>query len=64
VVEAENPAQQQYGEERLLTMARWGVNLTPSALLNYLFADIDRFVANAAQHDDITCMLVKTGIGD
>jgi hypothetical protein len=62
VVEAENPAQQQYGEERLLTMARWGVNLTPSVLLNYLFADIDRFVANAAQHDDITCMLVKTGI--
>jgi serine phosphatase RsbU (regulator of sigma subunit) len=61
VVEAENPAQQQYGEERLMTMARWGVNLAPSALLTYLFADIDRFVANAAQHDDITCMLLKTG---
>lgn len=60
VVEAENPAQQQYGEDRLLTMARWGVNLAPSVLLNYLFADIDRFVANAAQHDDITCMLVKS----
>jgi phosphoserine phosphatase RsbU/P len=62
VVEAENPAQQQYGEDRLLTMARWGVNLAPNVLLNYLFADIDRFVANAAQHDDITCMLVKAGI--
>jgi sigma-B regulation protein RsbU (phosphoserine phosphatase) len=61
VVEAENPAQQQYGEDRLLTMARWGVNLAPSVLLQSLFADIDRFVANAAQHDDITCMLVKQG---
>jgi sigma-B regulation protein RsbU (phosphoserine phosphatase) len=60
VVEAENPAQQQYGEDRFLTMARWGMNLAPSVLLNYLFADIDRFVANAAQHDDITCMLVKS----
>ena len=63
VVEAENPAQQQYGEERLLTMTRWGVNLAPNVLLGYLFADIDRFVANAAQHDDITCMLVKAGTG-
>lgn len=64
VVEAENPAQQQYGEDRLLTMARWGANLAPGVLLSYLFADIDRFVANAAQHDDITCMLVKAGTRD
>lgn len=59
VVEAENPAQQQYSEERLIAMARWGVNLAPAMLLQSLFGDIDRFVANAAQHDDITCMLVK-----
>lgn len=59
VVEAENPAQQQYGEERLLQMARWGVGLTPRVLLEYLLADIDRFENNAAQHDDITCVLVK-----
>lgn len=59
VVEAENPAQQQYGEERLLQMARWGMNLTPKVLLEYLLADIDRFENRAAQHDDITCVLVK-----
>lgn len=59
VVEAENPAQQQYGEDRLLTMVRWGVNLTPQMLLDALMADINRFEANAPQHDDITCVLIK-----
>lgn len=59
VVEAENPALQQYGEERLLQMARWGINLMPKVLLDYLLADLDRFENNAPQHDDITCMLVK-----
>jgi len=28
-------------------------------LLQSLVADVDRFVAGAPQHDDITCMLVK-----
>jgi sigma-B regulation protein RsbU (phosphoserine phosphatase) len=59
VVEAENPAQQQYGEERLLQMARWGASQVPKMLLEYLMADIDRFENNAPQHDDITCMLLK-----
>jgi serine phosphatase RsbU (regulator of sigma subunit) len=59
VVEAENPAQLQYGEDRLLEMLRWGVNLTPQVMLEQLFADVDRFVALAPQHDDITCLLMK-----
>ena len=59
VVEAENPGLEQYGEERLLVMLRWGVNLAPQVLLDYLLADVDRFEANAPQHDDITCVLVK-----
>ncbi len=59
VVEAENLTQLQYGEDRLLTMVRWGVNLAPKVLLDYLLADVDRFEENAPQHDDITCVLVK-----
>jgi sigma-B regulation protein RsbU (phosphoserine phosphatase) len=59
VVEAENPGLQEYGEERLLVMLRWGVNLAPQMLLDYLLADVDRFEENAPQHDDITCVLVK-----
>jgi len=59
VVEAENPAQQQYGEERFLVMLRWGAQMTPQGLLDAILADVARFAGNAAQHDDITCVLVK-----
>ena len=59
VIEAENPAQQQYSEERLLVMLRWGVQMTPAMLLDAILQDITRFAANAPQHDDITLMLVK-----
>ncbi len=59
VVEAENAAQQQYSEERLLVMLRWGAQLPPAMLLASILQDIDRFVAQAPQHDDITCVLVK-----
>jgi serine phosphatase RsbU (regulator of sigma subunit) len=52
----------QYGEERLLVMLRWGVNLAPQAMLEHLLADIDRFVAAAPQHDDITCLLLKCSL--
>jgi sigma-B regulation protein RsbU (phosphoserine phosphatase) len=65
VVEAENPGQQEYGEERLMTMLRWGANLAPQQLLDYLLADVDRFEANASQHDDITLVMLKVqGIGN
>ncbi len=59
VVEAENNAQQEYGEERLMTMLNWGVTLTPAALLNSIMVDLDRFVGTAPQHDDVTCLLLK-----
>ncbi len=59
VVEAENNAQQEYGEERLTTMLNAGVMLTPAALLSSIMVDLDRFVGTAPQHDDVTCLLVK-----
>jgi len=31
----------------------------PQALLNAIMADLERFVAGAPQHDDITLMLLK-----
>jgi len=60
VVEAENNAQQEYGEERLVAILNGGVAMTPSALLNSIMADLDRFAGNAPQHDDVTCILLKT----
>jgi len=61
VVEAENKAQDEYGEQRLITMLHSGVALTSAALLNALMLDLDRFVGGAPQHDDVTCMLLKAG---
>lgn len=60
VIEAENNQQQQYGEDRFLVMLRWGMNLAPATLLSAIMADIDRFAADAPQHDDITCMLLRS----
>ena len=59
VIEAENSARQEYGEERFLTMLHSGVMLTPAMLLNSILADLDRFVGGAPQHDDVTCMLLR-----
>ena len=58
VVEAENSLQQEYGEERFLTMLHSGVMLAPAMLLNSIMVDLDRFVGNAPQHDDVTCILL------
>jgi len=59
VIEAENSAQQEYGEQRFLAMLHSGVMLAPAMLLNSIMIDLDRFVGNAPQHDDITCMLLR-----
>ncbi len=59
VIEAENSAQQEYGEERLIALLHSGVALTPPEMLNSIMIDLDRFVGNAPQHDDVTCILMK-----
>jgi phosphoserine phosphatase RsbU/P len=33
--------------------------LSPAMLLNTVMVDLDRFVGDAPQHDDITCMLLR-----
>jgi hypothetical protein len=59
VVEAENHRQEDYGEARLFTVLQAGVTYASPALLNYIMADLDRFVGNAPQHDDVTLMLLR-----
>ncbi len=59
VTEAENTAAQEYGEARLMAALNANTALAPQALLNGIMMDIDRFVAGAPQHDDITLMLLK-----
>ena len=59
VVEAENQREDEYGEPRLFTVLQAGVTYAPAALLNYIMGDLDGFVANAPQHDDVTLLLLK-----
>ena len=58
VVEAENNFQQEYGEPRFVAMLHSGAMLSPDMLLRTIMVDLDRFVGDAPQHDDVTCMLI------
>jgi sigma-B regulation protein RsbU (phosphoserine phosphatase) len=59
VVEAENSRQEEYGEERLLNVLHGGATATPDELLCRMMSDLDAFVGQTPQHDDVTCLLLK-----
>ncbi len=59
VVEAVNARDEEYGEQRLLNVLQAGAAATPDELLRRIMSDLDVFVGATAQHDDVTCMLVK-----
>lgn len=57
--EAVNNSGEEYGEARLLNRIEHFAGDSASSLLAVIMADVDAFVANARQHDDITCMAVR-----
>jgi sigma-B regulation protein RsbU (phosphoserine phosphatase) len=59
VTEAENNAGEEYGEARLLSILYANSTLTPALLLETMMRDLDRFVGDAPQHDDVTLVLLK-----
>lgn len=59
LVEAENAAQQEYGEARVLSAIEAGKATEPGEMLKRMMTELDVFVGNTPQHDDVTCMLVK-----
>lgn len=59
VVEAENVAGQEFGEERMLAAIRAVPGGSAQQIVQQLMAHIELFVGTAPQHDDITCMIVK-----
>jgi len=61
VVEAMNQRDEEYGEQRLLQVLNAGAASTPDEMLRRLMSDVDAFVGQTPQHDDITCLLVKMG---
>jgi sigma-B regulation protein RsbU (phosphoserine phosphatase) len=61
IVEAENAKEEEYGEPALIRLVDRESASTPAELLQRLWADLELFVGNTPQHDDITCLLLKRG---
>jgi phosphoserine phosphatase RsbU/P len=59
LVEAENARQDEYGEDRLLAAIEAGQAGDPNEMLKRLMAELDVFVGQTPQHDDVTCLLLK-----
>jgi phosphoserine phosphatase RsbU/P len=59
IVEAENAKQDEYGETELIRVIDRESGKTPPEMLSSLLAELDLFVGNTAQHDDMTCLLLK-----
>jgi sigma-B regulation protein RsbU (phosphoserine phosphatase) len=59
LVEAVNANDEDFDEPRLLSALEAGKSGTPKELLDRLMADLDLFVGSTAQHDDVTCLIVK-----
>jgi sigma-B regulation protein RsbU (phosphoserine phosphatase) len=59
LVEAVNARGLEYDEQRVLNVLQGGISATPDELLRRIMSDLDAFVGDTPQHDDVTCMLVK-----
>jgi sigma-B regulation protein RsbU (phosphoserine phosphatase) len=59
VVEAVNTGGEEYEEPRLIRLIDGAGISTPPELLRRLLADLDAYVGNTPQHDDMTCLLLK-----
>ena len=57
VTEATNTQNELYGENRLLEFMNKNLNASATKLLPYLKSDIDKFVGEAPQFDDITMLI-------
>lgn len=59
LIEAENGAEEEYGEGRMLATLNGRSDLTAAQVLQVLMTSADRFVGPAPQHDDITCLVLR-----
>jgi hypothetical protein len=59
VVEAENVAGQEFGENLMINSLRSVPGGTAKQVIRQLMLNIEGFVATAPQHDDITCLVLR-----
>ncbi len=60
VIEAENEKGEEYGEGPMLRIVDGLLGRTAAQALGWLMASVDAFVGSARQHDDITCLVLRT----
>jgi sigma-B regulation protein RsbU (phosphoserine phosphatase) len=60
LVEAENEQEQEYGEERMLARVQNLADANADEILRALTQSVDAFAGTAPQHDDITCLVLRT----
>ena len=61
ITEAFNPRKEQYDDERLLVLVEQTSDRSAEALGTATLADVEKFVNNAEQSDDITLMVIHYG---
>ena len=61
VVEAADAKDEEYGETELIKLVDRESGSSPAEMLIRMLADLDRFVGNTPQHDDMTCLILKRG---
>jgi len=59
VPEAQNPAEEEFGEERLKTVLREVASLPIEEMASRLSQELKNFIQDAAQYDDLTFVLMK-----
>ncbi|MCK5620045.1 MAG: serine/threonine-protein phosphatase, partial [Candidatus Krumholzibacteria bacterium] len=57
--EARNPADEEYGDHRLIEAFGNAIDLPPSRLCRAVFADLKEFYGDAGQSDDVTYLVLK-----
>jgi phosphoserine phosphatase RsbU/P len=62
LVEAEDHREEEYGEHRMLASLNSYCGKTAPEVLHSLMASADQFVGSAPQHDDITCLVMRTTV--
>jgi len=60
LIEAVNDADQEFGEPRVLQVLKSSDDMDAQGRLKKLISAVDAFVGQARQHDDITCLLLRT----
>jgi phosphoserine phosphatase RsbU/P len=60
LIEAVNEADQEFGEPRVLAVLKSSDGAGAQGTLKGLLSAVDAFVGHARQHDDITCLLLRT----